>query len=92
MNGDVKSDLATLAFKNGEQLEDFHDRILRLQQEIMLSGEIISPTRLLFQYMKTLWKSDKPRYFIAPNMIDLIKLPYNNGKYAVYTGGNIHGI
>ena len=32
MNGDGKSDLATLAFKNGEQLEDFHSRILRLQQ------------------------------------------------------------
>ena len=33
MNGYVQSDLATLAFKNGEQLEDFHSRILRLQQE-----------------------------------------------------------
>ena len=46
MNGDVQSDLATLAFKNGEQLEYFHIRILRLQQEIILSGEIVSPTRL----------------------------------------------
>ena len=49
MNGDVQSDLSTLAFKDGEQLEDFHSRILRIQQEIMLSGEIVSPTRLLFQ-------------------------------------------
>ena len=49
MNGDFQYDLATLAFKNGEQLEDFHSRILRLQQEIMLSGEFFSPTRLLFQ-------------------------------------------
>ena len=32
MNGDIQSDLATLAFRNGEQLEDFHSRILRLQQ------------------------------------------------------------
>ena len=32
MNGDIQSDLATLAFKNGEKLEDFHIRILRLQQ------------------------------------------------------------
>ena len=32
MNGDVQSDLSTLAFKNGEQLEDFHISILRLQQ------------------------------------------------------------
>ena len=37
-NGDVQSDLATPAFKNGEQLEDFHSRILRLQQVIMLFG------------------------------------------------------
>ena len=28
MNGDVQYDLATLAFNNGEQLEDFHSRIL----------------------------------------------------------------
>ena len=50
MNGDVQSDLATLAFKNVEQLVDFHSRILRLQQAIMLSGEIVSHTRLFFQY------------------------------------------
>ena len=30
INGDVQSDLATLAFKNGEQLEYFHIIILRL--------------------------------------------------------------
>ena len=38
INDGVKSDIATLAFKNGEQLEDFHSRIIRLQQEIMISG------------------------------------------------------
>ena len=38
MNGNVQYDLATLAFKNEEQLEYFHSRILILQQEIMLSG------------------------------------------------------
>ena len=54
MNGDVQSDIATLAFNNGEQLEDFHIRIIRLQQEIMIPGEIVSPTSLLFQYMKAL--------------------------------------
>ena len=32
MNGYVQSELSTLAFKNGEQLEDFHRIILRLQQ------------------------------------------------------------
>ena len=32
MNGKIQSDLATLAFRNGEQLEYFHSRIFRLQQ------------------------------------------------------------
>ena len=54
MNGDVQSDLATMTFKNGEKLEDFHSIILRIQQEIIFFGETISPTRLLFQYMKAL--------------------------------------
>ena len=38
MNGDVQSDLATLAFKKGAQIEDFHSRILIFQKEMMLSG------------------------------------------------------
>ena len=42
MNGNVQSDIATLASRNGEQLEDFHSRILRLQQEIIISGENFS--------------------------------------------------
>ena len=42
MNGDVQSDLATLAFNNREQLEDFHSRILKLKQEITLFGETVS--------------------------------------------------
>ena len=91
-NGDVKSDLATLDFKNVEQFEDFHSRILRLQKETMLSGEIFSPDRLLFQYMKELTKSDKIRSFIAPNMTYIITFLDNNGKYSVYTGGGIRGI
>ena len=37
MNGDVQSDLATLEFKNGELLEYFHGKVIRLQQEIVLS-------------------------------------------------------
>ena len=80
MNGDIKSDLATLAFNNVEQLEYFHSRILRLQQEIMLSGENFSPTRFLFQYMKALTNSEKLRAFIAPNMIDLITFLDDNGN------------
>ena len=53
--------------------------ILRLQQEIMLYGEIVSPTRILFQYTKELSKSDKLRAFIAPKMTDLITFLDNNG-------------
>ena len=37
MNGNVQSDLATLSFKNREQPEYFHSRILILQQKIILS-------------------------------------------------------
>ena len=58
----------------------------------MLSRETISPTRLLFQYMKALSKKDKLRYFIAPNMTYLITFLGKDVKYAVYTGGDIHGI
>ena len=59
VNGDVQSYLATLEFKNGEQLEIFHIRILRLQQEIILSGENLSPTRLIFKYTKACSNSEK---------------------------------
>ena len=38
MNGDVQSNIATLTFNNGVQLEYFHGIILRLQQEINLYG------------------------------------------------------
>ena len=38
VNGDTQSDLSTLAFNKGEQPEDFQIRILKLQQEIMISG------------------------------------------------------
>ena len=66
--------------------------ILRLQHEIMLSGEIVSPTRLLLQYMKALTKSEKLKAFISPKMTDLITFIEKNGKYAAYEGGDIHGI
>ena len=92
MNGDVQSDLATVAFKNGEQHDYFHGRILRLQQEIMLSGEIFFPNRLLFQYMNSFSKSYNLRDFIALKMTDLITFLDNNGKSNVYTGGDIRGI
>ena len=58
----------------------------------MLSGEIVSPTRLLFHCTKELTKSEKLRAFIAPKMTDIITFLDNNGKYAVDTGGDIHGI
>ena len=78
MNCDVQSDLATLALKNEEQLIYFQSRILRLHQEIMRSGEIVSHTRLLFQYTKALKKSEKLRDIIAPKKTDLITFLYNN--------------
>ena len=80
MNGDVYSYLATLSFMNGEHLEDFHSRTLRLQQEIILSGETVSPTRLLFQNMTVLSNSDKLRAFIDPKMPDIITFLDNNVK------------
>ena len=58
----------------------------------MLYREIFSPTRIIFQYSKALSKSDKLRSFIEPKMTDLITFLDNNGKYAVYTGGEIHEI
>ena len=92
MNGNVKSDISTLAFKNGEQLEDFHSRIIRLQQVIIFSGYVFSPTRLLFQYTKAFSNSDKLRAFIAPKMTYLIIFLDNKGKSAVYTVREINGI
>ena len=92
MHGDVKYDISTLSITNGEQLEYFQSRIIRLQQEIMLSGEIFFPTRLLFQYTKALRMSEKIRDFIVPKMTDSITFLEKNGKYTVYTGGDIHGI
>ena len=83
MNGDVRSDLFTLEFNNGEQLKDFHSRILRLQQENNLSGETVSPTILLFPYMKALSMCDKLKAFIAPKMTDIIKLLDKNGKLVI---------
>ena len=58
----------------------------------MLSGEIVSPTILLLHYTKALTKSEKLRAFIAPKMTYLITFLDNNGKYAVYIGGDIHDI
>ena len=59
MDGDIRSDLATLVFNNGEQIEDFYSIIIILQQEINLYGETFSPTRLLLHYTKELSNLDK---------------------------------
>ena len=58
----------------------------------MLTGEIVSPTRLLFQYMKALTKSEKLKAFIAPKMTDLITFLDKNGKSNIYEGRDIHVI
>ena len=78
MNGDVWSDLATLDFKNEKKLEEFHSIIIRIQQEIMLSGEFFSPTRHIFQYTKSFSNSDKLRSFVATKMTYLITFLGNN--------------
>ena len=71
MNGDVQSDLSTLAFKNGEQLEYFHSKILRLQQEITISGETVynlfQPMTDLFSTRALIWVHFKTvHYFSQP--------------------------
>ena len=66
--------------------------MLRLQQDMNLYGETVSPTRLIFLYIKSLSKRDKLKAFIAPNIKYIIKFLNNNGKSDIYTGGNIHGI
>ena len=59
--------------------------MFRLKQEIILSGETVSPARLLFQYMKAFPKSDKLKAFIVPKMTDIITFLEKNRKAAVYT-------
>ena len=86
MNGDVQSNLANLASYNREKVEDSHSRILKLQQEIILSGENLSPTRLLFQYTKALSKINRLKAFIVPKMKYLITFLDINGKYSVQEG------
>ena len=80
INCDFQSDLETMAFNKGEQLEDFHIRILILKQEINISGETDSPTILLIQYMKAFSNCDKLTALIASNIIYLITILDNNGK------------
>ena len=58
----------------------------------MLSGEIVSPNRLIFQYMKVFTKSEKLKEFIASKMSDLITFLDKNGKSDVYDGGVINVI
>ena len=78
MDGNIQSYIATLAFNNREQLEYFHSIILIFKQEIVLSGETVSPTRLLFQYRKALSESDKLKSLAAPKMKDIVTFLYNN--------------
>ena len=57
----------------------------------MLSGETVSPARLLFKYTKAFSNSDKLKVLIAPKITDITKFFDNNRKYAIYTGGDIDG-
>ena len=42
--------------------------------------------------MKALTKSEKLKAFIAPKMTDLITFIDDKEKYALYDGGDIHGV
>ena len=92
INGYFRSNLAILTFNNGEQLEDFHIRILILQQKIIFYGETVSPKIVLFRYMKVLSNDGKLKSFIGPKIADLIIFLDNNGKSALYKEGNVHGL
>ena len=72
MNFDDQSKLSTLAFNNAEQLKEFHSIIIILQQEIVLYVETVSPTIIIFYFVESLSKRDKPKALIAPNMTHLI--------------------
>ena len=89
-NGDVQSDLSTLAFNNEEQLEYFQIKIIILKQEIIIFIETLSPTRLLFQYTKALSKIDKIKAFIDPKVTDIITFHDNNGNLDFCTWVNIN--
>ena len=58
----------------------------------MLSGETVSPTGLIFQYMEALSKRNRLKAFSKTNKTELITFLDKNGKSDVYTGGYIHGI
>ena len=91
-NDGFQSNLATPEVNNGEQPEYFHIRIFRLHQEIILYGETVSPTRLVFHYTNKFSMINKLKALIALNIIDLTTFLDNNGELSLYTGGNIHGI
>ena len=75
-----------------KKIEYLHRIIIRLQQGIILSGQNVSPTIILFRYMKALSNIDKLKEFIAPKMTYLVTFLDNNRKLAVYKGRNIHGL
>ena len=76
----------TLFILSKKKIEGFHVRILRIKEEINISVENVSPTRLLLQYKKSFPKSDKLRAYIAPKITDLIIFLDNNGKTEIYKG------
>ena len=57
---------------------------------MILFGENVSPTRLIFNYKKSFPNRDKLKVLIAPNMTDIIMFLDNNGKLYVHTGRVIH--
>ena len=84
MKGYVYYDLSKLAFNAVEQIKDFHSRIIRIQQYTILLVETVYPTRLLYQYIKALSKSDKLKVFIASKMTYLLTFLDNKNNVYIY--------
>ena len=92
MKGYVYYDLSKLAFNAVEQIKDFHSRIIRIQQYTILLVETVYPTRLLYQYIKALSKSDKLKVFIASKMTYLLTFLDNKNNVYIYKWWKIHGL
>lgn len=88
-NEDVQTELLNLQFTNGESLDSFHQRATLLQQEIILSKEIVPLTRLLNQYLLAPTKSLDMRPFVAAKLGSLLAFIRKNGKNAAYHADTI---
>ena len=66
INGDFQSDLSTLKLNNVEKLEDFNSIVIRLQQEIIISGETVSPTDFSSSTLRKYQRSINSNHSLRP--------------------------